>query len=194
MTTMLLTSAASLPVSALLTLALRRRYRCGRAACAGYCALLIYLAAMFAAEWTLPKAGRLPGLSGVRLREVSAPPDARGIVGNLLLLTPVSLLTTLLLPQHRRLLTQLLLALSLSLLIECVQVLLRRTSLYDPLLNLSGAALGCGLAHRLRRLRPAACARLEVRGSQCLLISCVLCALALFIAVSVGALALLGKE
>ena len=191
MTTVLLTSAASLPVSALLTLALRRRYRCGRAACAGYCALLIYLAAMFAAEWTLPKAGRLPGLSGFRLREVSAPPDARGIVGNLLLLTPVSLLTTLLLPQHRRLLTQLLLALSLSLLIECVQVLLlRRTSLYDPLLNLSGAVLGCGLAHALRRRHPAGCAKLEVRGAECLLISCVLSALVLCCAVSAIALAL----
>ena len=191
MTTVLLTSAASLPVSALLTLALRRRYRCGRAACAGYCALLIYLAAMFAAEWTLPKAERLPGLSGFRLREVSAPPDARGIVGNLLLLTPVSLLTTLLLPQHRRLLTQLLLALSLSLLIECVQVLLlRRTSLYDPLLNLSGAVLGCGLAHALRRRHPAGCAKLEVRGAECLLISCVLSALVLCCAVSAIALAL----
>lgn len=190
MTSMLLTSAASLPVSALLTLALRRRYHCGRAACAGYCALLIYLTAMFAAVWTLPPTGRLPGLAGFRLRDVSAPPDAARIVGNLLLFVPFSLLTTLLLPQHRRLLTQALLALSLSLLIECVQVLLlRRTSLYDPLLNLSGAVLGCGLAHRLRRRRPAACAQLEVRGAECLLISCVLSALALFGAVSAAALA-----
>ena len=190
MTSMLLTSAASLPVSALLTLALRKRYHCGRAACAGYCALLIYLTAMFAAVWTLPPAGRLPGLAGFRLRDVSAPPDAARIVSNLLLFVPFSLLTTLLLPQHRRLLTQALLALSLSLLIECVQVLLlRRTSLYDPLLNLSGAVLGCGLAHRLRRRHPAACAQLEVRGAECLLISCVLSALALFGAVSAAALA-----
>lgn len=190
MTSMLLTSAASLPVSALLTLALRKRYHCGRAACAGYCALLIYLTAMFAAVWTLPPAGRLPELTGFRLRDVSAPPDAARIVGNLLLFVPFSLLTTLLLPQHRRLLTQALLAVCLSLLIECVQVLLlRRTSLYDPLLNLSGAVLGCGLAHRLRRRRPAACAQLEVRGAECLLISCVLSALALFGAVSAAALA-----
>ena len=97
MTSMLLTSAASLPVSALLTLALRKRYHCGRAACAGYCALLIYLTAMFAAVWTLPPAGRLPGLAGFRLRDVSAPPDAARIVGNLLLFVPFSLLTTLLL-------------------------------------------------------------------------------------------------
>ena len=185
MTSMLLTSAASLPVSALLTLALRKRYHCGRAACAGYCALLIYLTAMFAAVWTLPPAGRLPGLTGFRLQAISSPPDASGIVGNLLLFVPFSLLTTLMMARHRRLLTQMLLAVSLSLLIECVQVLLlRRTSLYDPLLNLSGAVLGCGLAHQLRRLHPAGCGKLEVHDAECLLISCVLSALALCCAVS----------
>ena len=179
------TSAASLPVSALLTLALQRRYRCGRAACAGYFALLMYLTAMFSMVWTLPPAGRLPGLVGFRLRDVALPPDASGIVGNLLLFAPFSLLTTLMMARHRRLLTQMLLAVSLSLLIECVQVLLlRRTSLCDPLLNLSGAVLGCGLAHQLRRLHPAGCGKLEVRGAECLLISCVLSALALCCAVS----------
>ena len=179
------TSAASLPVSALLTLALQRRYRCGRAACAAYFALLVYLTAMFSMVWTLPPAGRLPGLAGFRLRDVPLPPGASGIVGNLLLFVPFSLLTTLMMPRHRRLLTQVLLVVSLSLLIECVQVLLlRRTSLFDPLLNLSGAVLGCGLAHAIRRRHPAGCAKMEVRGAECLLISCVLSALVLCCAVS----------
>lgn len=184
-------SAASLPLSALLTLALKRRYRCGRSACAAYFALTLYLTAMFAAVWTLPPAGRLPGLAGFRLADVCRPPDTARMLGNLVLLTPFSLLTTLLMPQHRRLLIQALLALSLSLLIECVQVLLLRpTSLYDPLLNLSGAVLGSGVARALRRQFPAGCAALEVRSSECLLISCVLSALVLCCAVSAVALTL----
>ena len=181
MPSLLWDAAFSLPASALLSLALQRRYRCKSSASIAFFVLGVYLTLLFSAAWSLPQPAHLTALTHVRLAELAEPPDAPHIVLNLLLFLPFSLLTALLFPQHRRLLTQLLMVLSLSLLLEIVQVLVqRKTSLFDPLLHLSGCCFGCGLAHALRRNLPKACAQLEVRCSQCLLLTYILSALALF--------------
>lgn len=169
----------SLPASALLSIALQRRYRCSFATHAAFFVLGVYLTLLFCASWAMPS--NPTPITHIRLLDFTQSPDAPQIVLNLLLFLPFSLLTSLLFPHHRRLLTQLILVLSLSLLLEIGQILLQqKTSLYDPLLHLSGGCFGCGIAHTLHRNLPKKCAVLEVRTSQCLLLTYVLSALALY--------------
>jgi VanZ family protein len=189
--TLLLDTMLSVPLSALLSYLMRRRYQCSRPACGLAFLLGAYIALMFSATGLTPTRivpadlqGLLSRLQPLQRLKWNLPLSQTILrtLGNLVLMAPFALLTCLLFPEHRALGRQLLLALGLSLLIEGLQVLLgRETDVIDLLLNTAGAGLGY-LAYRLIRRRfPEQVKRLEVRGTECILYSYVLSALMLLL-------------
>lgn len=187
----LLDTALSVPLSALLSYLLHKRYLCSRRACLAAFGLGAYLALMFSATGLVPTPFSPPSVGGLltrltplaRLREsLPAALAAMRVAGNLLMMAPFALLTCLLFPEHRSLSRQLLLSLGLSLLIEGLQVALgRSTDVCDVALNLVGAAVGYGAYIVLARRCCAFAAEFEVRGTQCILYAYVLSTLVLLL-------------
>ena len=182
----------SMPLSALLAYLTHRRYACRGAACGALYALVIYLALSMAlagglptppfAGWTWPRFG-----PAGPMRYAPAPLRAGG---EILLLIPFSLLTSLLFPEHRSIVRQLLMGLGLTVLILALRLVQEgrvdpASLLFYPL----GSALGSGLYRLLHRVAPDFCAHAEIRGTQCVLFSCLLSAS--FLLLAVGTLRLL---
>ena len=176
----------SMPLSALLTYLTHRRYACQGAACGALFALVIYLAlsmALACGTPTLPFAGWTWPCFGPAgpLRYASAPLRA---CAEILLLIPFSLLTSLLFPEHRSIARQLLMGLGLTMLILALRLVQEgridpASLLFYPL----GSALGSGLYRLLHRFAPDFCVQAEIRGTQCVLFSCLLSASFLLLAV-----------
>lgn len=190
-TTLLWNTMLSVPLSALLSYLMHRRYQCSRPACGLAFVLGAYIALMFSATGLTPTAvspadmrGLLARLQPLNRLQWSAPASQTVLrtLGNLALMAPFALMTCLLFPEHRALRRQLLLALGLSLLIEGLQALLgRETDSVDLVLNTAGAGIGY-LSYRWISVRfPDFAKRLEVRGTECILYSYVLSALTLLL-------------
>lgn len=191
MTTVLLDTALYMPLAALLSYLIKRRYRCSGAACIAAFLLGATITVVFSATGlvptnALPRDLRTTFITIARLIRFDAIlPVYRATastLGNLILLVPFALLTSLLFPEHRSLGRQLLLALALSVLIEVGQLLLKRpTDSVDIILNCMGAGLGYYLCWAMRKRWPDFCQKLEIRGTQCVLCAYVLSALVLLL-------------
>ena len=168
----------SMPLSALLTHLTHRRYACRGAARSALFALGIYLALSMALAGILPT----PPFAG--WAQLRLGPALLRVGAKLLLLIPFSLLTSLLFPEHRSLARQLLMGLGLAVLILALRSVQEgRIAPTDLLLYPAGSALGSGLYRLLRRFAPDFCAQTEIRGTQCVLFSCLLSASFLLLAV-----------
>lgn len=176
----------SMPLSALLTHLTHRRYACRGAACGALFALGIYLALSMALAGILPTPP-FAGWAQLRLGPAGPmryAPALLRVGAKLLLLIPFSLLTSLLFPEHRSLARQLLMGLGLAVLILALRSVQEgRIAPTDLLLYPAGSALGSGLYRLLHRFAPDFCAQTEIRGTQCVLFSCLLSASFLLLAV-----------
>lgn len=175
-----------MPLSALLTHLMHRRYACRGAARGALFALGIYLALSMALAGILPTPP-FAGWAQLRLGPAGPmryAPAVLRVGAKLLLLIPFSLLTSLLFPEHRSLARQLLMGLGLAVLILALRSVQEgRIAPTDLLLYPTGSALGSGLYRLLRRFAPDFCAQTEIRGTHCVLFSCLLSASFLLLAV-----------